>query len=66
MTSPFVIRVRFLVLADHVHCRVFTAPDPGQTFALAGTLVFTTDEWPHVQDAWRGAIDFQPEEETRK
>lgn len=39
------MRVRYAQHGGHVHCRVFTASHPEQTFAKVGELVFAEDEW---------------------
>lgn len=43
-----VIRIRYQKRGGHYHCRVFTAPGPGLTFANCGDLVFDEREWPDV------------------
>ena len=49
------MRVRFEKRGGHYHCRVFTAPRPGVTFAKNGDLVFDEAEWPDVPLLMRGA-----------
>jgi hypothetical protein len=48
------VRVKWRQLGGHVHCRIYTAalsgPTRGQTFGLAGELVFREDEW--IDAAW--------------
>lgn len=50
-----VMRVRFEKGGGHYHCRVFTAPRPGVTFAKNGDLVFDEAEWPDIPLLMRGA-----------
>ena len=50
-----VMRVRFEKGGGHYHCRVFTAPRPGVTFAKNGDLVFDEREWPDIPLLLRGA-----------
>ena len=50
-----VMRIRYKKLGGHIHCRVFTAPWPDQTFAKVGELVFDEREWPDVRDMLRTA-----------
>lgn len=44
-----IIRIRYVKRGGHYHCRLFTAPGKGLTFALCGTLVFDEREWPEVR-----------------
>lgn len=56
MTEPMVMRLRTRTLGSHVHVDVFTAtgrPDRHGTFAKAGELTFTVEEWPIVRCAFR-------------
>lgn len=34
-----IFRLRFAIAGGHVHCRLFIAAGPNQTFALCGTFV---------------------------
>jgi len=43
-----IMRVRYRKEGGHYHCRVFTAKEPGQTFAKCGDLVFDEQEWQQV------------------
>ena len=45
-----IIRIRFKKLGGHYHCRVFSAPQRGYTYALCGELVFDEREWPEVAE----------------
>lgn len=42
------MRIRFVKLGGHYHCRVFTAPTSDQTFAKCGELVFDEDDWKEI------------------
>lgn len=43
-----VIRILYEKRGGHYHCRVFTAPRAGETFANCGELVFDEREWPSI------------------
>lgn len=43
-----VMRLRYKQFGGHVHCRLFTAPAVGQTYAKCGDLVFSEEEWNDV------------------
>lgn len=49
------MRVRFKQLGGHIHCRVFTAPVPNETFAKNGELVFDEREFEDVRRIMSGA-----------
>lgn len=56
------IRIRYVVQGAHVHCRLFTAPHPDQTFAKCGDLVFSLEEWPDVYaQLTAGGVQFLPD-----
>ena len=38
-------RIRWKILSQHVHARVFTAAVKDGGYAMNGTLVFRADEW---------------------
>lgn len=48
-------RVRYEVLGDHVHCRLFCAPLADRTFAFCGKFVVGTNEFEDLQCAFPGA-----------
>lgn len=39
-------RVRFEQRGGHVHCRLFSAPSVGSTYAKCGDFCVTADEFP--------------------
>lgn len=57
-----VMRIRYQILGGHVHCRVFTAPAPGTTFAKNGDVVFSVEEWPKVHAKFTIIAEVVPEE----
>lgn len=54
------LRLRYKQLGGHTHVRVFIGM-PGQTFAKAGDLTFSNDEWEDIQRLLRNA-EILPEE----
>lgn len=59
-----IMRIRYKQLGAHVHCRVFTARGPNQTFAKSGELVFREDEWADVMALFEcGGAEVLREEE---
>lgn len=48
-------RIRYEVMGDHVHCRLFCAPAGNRTFAVCGEFVVRTQELPDLQQAFAGA-----------
>jgi len=61
------MRLRYRVLGGHVHCRLFTAKAPGQTFAKCGDLTFAIEEWAAVCVALDQAdVEIMPDTETER
>lgn len=52
--DPF-LRLRYAKAGGHVHCRLFSARDPRQTYAKCGDLTFSEDEWPDAASRLRHA-----------
>lgn len=66
MTYPpprVALRIRWRVLGAHVHCRVLSAPTAAHTFALAGTLTFSADEWLAIVALLGRVAELLPEDE---
>lgn len=62
-----VLRLRYQVRGGHVHCRLFVAHPPGETFAKSGDLVFALEEWAAVCLCLEGAaIEIVPDTETER
>lgn len=55
------IRIRYNVIGNHVHCRVFAAKAANMTFARVGELTFARSEWNAVRDMLNSAVEFVPE-----
>lgn len=53
------IRIRWKKLGGHYHCRFFTAPAQGQTFAKCGDLVFDEHEWRAVKGRLQQGADIE-------
>jgi hypothetical protein len=65
MDRRFYFRIRFKVQGGHVHCRVFSTPNPNGTWAKLGDL--TVSRGPEFRDlcaAFRGA-DMLGEDENQ-
>ena len=59
-----IIRLRYIKLGGHIHCRLFTAPANDQTFAKCGELVFDEREWPDVsRQLASGGVQIVPDGE---
>lgn len=43
-----ILKLREKLVGAHVHVDVFIGKHPDQTFANAGRLVFSVQEWPHL------------------
>lgn len=57
------MRLYYVKAGAHVHCRLFTAPDIGETFAKCGDLVFEEREWNEVLVTFEcGGAEVLPEE----
>ncbi len=49
-------RVRFIIGGGHVHCTLYTAKSPNQTFAKCGDFVVSKgDEFKSLLEAFSGA-----------
>ena len=57
-----IIRMRYVIVGGHVHCRLFTAKARNMTFAKCGDLVFSLDEWDTLRNVLQSAVEFLPEE----
>ena len=57
-----VVRLRFRQIGGHIHCRLFTAPRQGTTFAKCGDVIFSVLEWPAVRSALADVIEVLAEE----
>jgi hypothetical protein len=57
-----VLRVRYQQAGGHVHCRVFSAPRAGTTFAKCGELVFSVGEWADVRARLEGVVEILEDE----
>jgi hypothetical protein len=60
-----VFRMRWVKLGGHYHCRLFTAPQIGYTFAKCGDLVFHENEWEDSKKAMPGVEFMEESVETR-
>ena len=60
-----VIRIYYVKVGAHFHCRVFIGKGNGFTFALCGTLVFAGSEWDDVRDVLTHSCEIMPEEPRR-
>lgn len=51
-----IFKMRFRVLGEHVHCRLFSAPRIDTTFAMCGTIVVRRgEEFQALLGAFSGA-----------
>ncbi len=59
-----VMRVRYKKLGQHIHCRVFTARVPNETYAKNGDLVFDEQEFEDVRRIMSGAQFLREDEQA--
>lgn len=56
-------RIRFRKRGKHYRCRMFSAPNRDETFAMNGELLFDDQEFDSVKAAMPG-VEFIDDEET--
>lgn len=49
-------RIRYRKRGRHYHLRVFSAPQPGATYAKLGDLTLDEDDWLHVRELFTGRV----------
>jgi hypothetical protein len=57
-----VIRVRYRPIAQHMHCRVFTASAPHLAFTKVGDLIVNEHDWPAVRQLLGSACEWVEED----
>jgi hypothetical protein len=56
-----IFRVRFEQKGGHVHCRLFQATAPGQTWQKNGEFTFDEAGWLAFGELLHGRVEFVPE-----
>jgi hypothetical protein len=58
-----IFRIRFQQRGGHIHCRLFQAVAPGQTWSKNGDLVFDERGWEAFAALLFGRVEFVEEAE---
>ncbi len=61
-----IFRVRFQHRGGHVHCRVFQATAPGQTWTKNGELTFDEQGWVGFVACVNPRLEFVPDEAAER
>lgn len=59
-------RIRYLRLGGHIHTRIFSAENPGGTFAKLGDLVMDVHDWESFKAQIGNGWQILPDEDLQQ